>query len=418
MNRHIAQLHQLNLPKWILLIVLIGTLAGTASALFLMSLDWVTHYRENNFWLIALLPFGGLLIGLIYHYLGQDVAKGNNLLIEEYDNPQKRIHYKMATLVLIGTLITHLFGGSAGREGTAVQMGGAISDQFTHWFKLNAQERRSIILMGISAGFASVFGTPLAGAVFALEIMLFQHHKKYAILPVLLSGYIAHYVCLWLGATHTHYNIDVVPSISFVNVSWAALAGILFGLCAMLFSFTSHFFSNVFSKIKYAPIRPLIGGVVLAIVFWLIPTQKYMGLGVPVIVASFSEPMQQYDFFLKILFTAFTLSSGFKGGEVTPLFYIGATLGNVLIWFIPLPMGLLAGMGFVAVFAGATHAPLACAIMGMELFGLEAGLYLFVACFFSFLFSGKKGIYRSQKTPFLKNYIYDKMFYFKKGKKI
>ncbi len=414
MNRRIAKLNQLNLPKWILLIVLIGSLAGTASAVFLISLDWVTHYRENNFWLIALLPLGGLLIGLMYHYLGQDVAKGNNLLIEEYDNPQKRIHYKMAPLVLIGTLITHLFGGSAGREGTAVQMGGAISDQFTHWFKLNAQERRSIILMGISAGFASVFGTPLAGAVFALEIMLFQHHKKYAIVPVLLSGYVAHYVCLSWGATHTHYNIDVVPSISFANISWATLAGVLFGLCAMLFSVISHFYSNIFSKIKYAPIRPLIGGAVLAIIFWLTPTQKYMGLGVPVIVASFSEPMQPYDFFLKILFTAFTLSSGFKGGEVTPLFYIGATLGNILISFIPLPMSLMAGMGFVAVFAGATHAPIACAIMGMELFGIKPGIYLIVACSVAFFFSGKNGIYTSQKIPSLKNMLYKKFFNVKK----
>lgn len=414
MHRHIARLHQLNLPKWILLILLIGSLAGTASAVFLISLDWVTHYRENNFWLIALLPLGGLLIGLMYHYLGQDVAKGNNLLIEEYDNPQKRIHYKMAPLVLIGTLITHLFGGSAGREGTAVQMGGAISDQFTHWFKLNPQERRSIILMGISAGFASVFGTPLAGTVFALEIMLFQHHKKYAIIPVLLSGYVAHYICLWWGATHTHYNIDVVPSISFANISWAALAGVLFGLCAMLFSVISHVFSSLFSKIKYAPVRPLLGGALLAIIFWTTPSQKYMGLGVPYIVASFSETMQPYDFLLKILFTAFTLSSGFKGGEVTPLFYIGATLGNVLVWIIPLPMALLAGMGFVAVFAGATNAPLACAIMGMELFGIEPGIYLLVACSIAFLFSGKKGIYTSQKTPFIKSILYDKIFHIKR----
>jgi H+/Cl- antiporter ClcA len=137
---------------------------------------------------------------------------------------------------------------------------------------------------------------------------------------------------------------------------------------------------------------------------------------VPTIVASFSEQMDSYDFFLKIMFTAFTLSAGFKGGEVTPLFFIGATLGNVLIWFIPLPMGLLAGMGFVAVFAGATHAPVACAIMGMELFGHEAGVYLLIACFFSFLFSGKKGIYSSQKTPFIKNYFYNKTFDFLKSK--
>ncbi len=418
MNRHIEQIQQLNLFKWLLLVLVIGTLAGSASAIFLISLDWVTNCREANSWIIFFLPLAGFVIGWVYHQYGKDVVKGNNLLLEEYEQSQKKIPLKMAPLVLFGTLITHLFGGSAGREGTALQMGGAIADQFTQLFKINAQERRTILLMGISAGFASVFGTPLAGAIFALEIVLFQQHRKYSFVPVLLAAYLAHYVCLAWSATHTHYHIDVVPSINITRIFWVALAGVIFGLCAWFFSSSMHFFSSLFSKIKYAPIRPFIAGAVIALIVWQFDVSKYIGLGVPIIVVSFSKQMEGYDFLLKLLFTAFTLSAGFKGGEVTPLFYIGATLGNVLIWFIPLPMGLLAGMGFVAVFAGATHAPLACAIMGMELFGLEAGLYLFVACFFSFLFSGKKGIYRSQKTPFLKNYIYDKLFYFTKGKNI
>jgi H+/Cl- antiporter ClcA len=177
----------------------------------------------------------------------------------------------------------------------------------------------------------------------------------------------------------------------------------------MLFSSAMHFFNSLFSKIKTPPIRPFIAGVVIALIAWQFDVNKYLGLGIPIIKASFSEQMEVYDFLLKILFTAFTLSSGFKGGEVTPLFYIGATLGNVLIWFIPLPMSLLAGLGFVAVFSGATHAPFACTAMGIELFGIEAGMHLFITCFFSFLFSGKKGIYSAQKIPFLKNYLYNKM---------
>lgn len=410
MNRHIAQAKHLNLFKWLWLVLVIGTLAGSASAIFLISLDWVTNYREANSHIIFFLPIAGFFIGWIYHYYGKDVAKGNNLLLEEFEQPLNKIPLKMAPFVLLGTLLTHLFGGSAGREGTAVQMGGSIADQFTHWFKLSPQERRTVLLMGISAGFASVFGTPLAGFIFALEIVLFQQHRKYSFIPVLLVAYLAHYVCLAWGATHTHYNIDVVPSISFYTIIWVILAGIIFGLCAWFFSSTMHFFSYVFSKLKYAPFRPFIAGLIIALVVWHFNLHKYIGLGVPTIVASFSEQMQGYDFLFKILFTAFTLSAGFKGGEVTPLFYIGATLGNVLMWFIPLPMGLLAGMGFAAVFAGATHAPIACTVMGMELFGYEAGLFLLIACFFSFLFSGNKGIYSSQKIPLIKKVFYNKMF--------
>jgi H+/Cl- antiporter ClcA len=409
MKRHIAQIQQLNPIKWLVLILIIGTLAGSASAIFLISLDWVTNYRENNKWIIFFLPIAGYLIGWMYHQFGKEVAKGNNLLLEEIEQAQKKIPLKMAPLVLLGTLATHLFGGSAGREGTAVQMGGAIADQFTHRFKLNAQERRTILLMGISAGFASVFGTPLAGTIFALEIVLFQQHRKYSFIPVLLAAYLAHYVCLAWNATHTHYHIDVVTSINSITFFWLALSGVIFGLCSMLFSSAMHFFNSLFSKIKKPPIRPFIAGVVIALIAWQFDVNKYLGLGIPIIKASFSEQMEVYDFLLKILFTAFTLSSGFKGGEVTPLFYIGATLGNVLIWFIPLPMSLLAGLGFVAVFSGATHAPFACTAMGIELFGIEAGMHLFITCFFSFLFSGKKGIYSAQKIPFLKNYLYNKM---------
>jgi len=162
----------LSISKWIIICALIGILSGSASAFFLVSLEWVTQFRIAHDWIIWLLPIGGLLVGLSYYYFGESVVKGNNLLLEEYENPQKTIPFKMAPLVLLGTLLTHLFGGSAGREGTAVQMGGAIADQFTKFFKLDNSERKILIILGISAGFASVFGTPLAGAIFALEVYI------------------------------------------------------------------------------------------------------------------------------------------------------------------------------------------------------------------------------------------------------
>ena len=407
----------MNLPKtfrlsiqWIVICALIGFISGSASAFFLVSLEWVTQIREHNTWVIWLLPIGGLIIGLLYHYYGASVVKGNNLLLEEYENPQKLIPFKMAPLVLIGTLITHLVGGSAGREGTAVQMGGAIADRFSNWFQLDKIDRKTILILGISAGFASVFGTPLAGALFALEVVYFSKiNYKSVVLSFAVADAAYYTVELW-QVQHTHYSISYLPEINGMNIVWTMGTGILFGLAAMLFSRTTHFWSQLFSKyIHYAPIRPLIGGAVLAIILFYIGTTKYIGLGVPEIVNAFSTPNKSYDFLIKILFTSFTLGAGFKGGEVTPLFFVGATLGSALSVIVPLPIALLAGMGFVAVFSGATHTPIACTVMGIELFGIESGVFIVIACVVAYFTSGAVGIYHSQIVKGPKSYLYNKI---------
>ncbi|MFK7901003.1 MAG: voltage-gated chloride channel family protein [Cyclobacteriaceae bacterium] len=403
------------LGKWLLFSGVIGLLAGSASAFFLVSLEWATAYREANTWIIWLLPIGGLIIGLTYHYWGSDVVKGNNQLLEEFHNPQKVIPLKMAPLVLFGTVITHLFGGSAGREGTAVQMGGAIADQFTKLFKLKADDRKIIIIIGISAGFASIFGTPLAGAVFALEVLLIGRVRYEAILPSFLTAVIADYSCTMWNVSHTHYAIPIIPEMNPINLLWTILAGVCFGIGALLFSNATHFWGKLFkSKINYAPLRPVVGGIILAVIVWAIGTTKYIGLGVPTIVDAFSENLNSYDFLVKILFTSFTLGAGFKGGEVTPLFYVGATLGNALVWFIPLPIALLAGMGFVAVFSGATNTPIACTLMGIELFGAGSAIFIAIACVIAYLFSGHTGIYGSQLIGSPKHKKFEKL----KGKRL
>jgi H+/Cl- antiporter ClcA len=396
--------------KWILICVLIGIFCGSASAFFLIALDWVTQYRESNKWLIWLLPIGGLTIGLGYHYWGQSVVKGNNLLLEEYENPQKTIPLKMAPLVLFGTLLTHLFGGSAGREGTAVQMGGAIADQFTRIFKLDTVNRKTIIILGISAGFASVFGTPLAGALFALEVLFFSKINSKSIPLSFLTAYIAYFTVEFWNVKHTHYNIPIIPEMSFTTLFWILPISVLFGLAAMLFSRSTHFWGHLFSKtISFPPLRPFVGGILLAVAIYFIGTTKYIGLGVPVIVDAFSNANASYDFILKILFTGFTLGAGFKGGEVTPLFFVGATLGSALSLIIPLPIALLAGMGFVAVFSGATHTPIACTVMGMELFGIESGVFIGIACLIAYFSSGSVGIYKTQIVKGPKYHLYQKL---------
>ncbi|PBJ12269.1 voltage-gated chloride channel family protein [Flavobacterium sp. ACN6] len=399
-----------SIPKWILICALIGILSGSASAFFLVSLEWVTKYRMQHEWIIWLLPFGGFLVGLSYYYWGESVVKGNNLLLEEYENPKKVIPFKMAPLVLFGTLITHLFGGSAGREGTAVQMGGAIADQFTKIFNLDNSERKILIILGISAGFASVFGTPLAGAVFALEVLYFSKINFKSIILSFLVAYAAYFTVEFWQVKHTHYSIPVIPDLSINNIIFTLIVGILSGFAALLFSRSTHFWGSLFSKnIKYPPLRPVIGGVVLAIAFAGFGFTKFSGLGVPVIVDSFSNTNQWYDFLLKILFTGFTLGAGFKGGEVTPLFFVGATLGSALSAVIPMPIALLAGIGFVAVFSGATHTPIACTIMGMELFGIAPGIFIAIACTIAYFSSGSVGIYKSQIVKGAKYKLYKKI---------
>lgn len=396
--------------KWVFLAFCVGIPAGTASAIFLASLDWVTNFREDHLWIIALLPLGGLIIGLGYHYWGEEVVKGNNLLIDEYHQPKTTIPFKMAPMVLLGTLITHLFGGSAGREGTAVQMATAISDQFSKILKPDADTRRMLIISGISAGFASVFGTPWAGAVFAIELLINPKINYKVIIASFLAAFVADYTCTFWGIGHTQYSISDIPEVSGWNLFIAAGAGIIFGLAALLFVASNHFWARSFkSLIHYPPIRPLIGGIVIAVSVLLIGNTKYIGLGIPMIQQAFTDHLNSYDFLLKILFTSFTLGAGFKGGEVTPLFYIGAALGNVLIWVFPLPLSLLAGMGFVAVFAGATNTPLACAIMGIELFGIQSAPFIAIACFTAYLFSGASGIYSSQKIGGMKYILYERL---------
>lgn len=395
--------------KWFLICILIGIFSGSASAFFLMALEFVTQIRNNHDWIIWLLPIGGLLVGLSYYYWGESVVKGNNLLLEEYENPKEVIPLRMAPLVLFGTLITHLFGGSAGREGTAVQMGGAIADQFTTLFKLDRTERKTLIILGISAGFASVFGTPLAGAIFALEVLYFSKINFKSVVLSFLVAYAAYFTVELWEIKHTHYNIANVPDVTVINLLYTVLISLLFGLAALLFSRSTHFWSSLFSNIKYPPLRPLIGGIVLALVLIGFGLTKFAGLGVPVIVDSFSNASQWYDFLLKILFTGFTLGAGFKGGEVTPLFFIGATLGSALSLIVPLPIAFLAGLGFVAVFSGATHTPIACTVMGIELFGIQPGLFIAIACTVAYFSSGSVGIYKSQIVRGAKYQLYQKL---------
>jgi H+/Cl- antiporter ClcA len=256
-------------------------------------------------------------------------------------------------------------------------------------------------MAGMSAGFGSVFGIPLAGAVFGLEVVALGAVTYRAVLPCLIASFAADFTTRALGEFPTAY---IVPAHDLQamflgprSLLFAALAGAVFGLAAALFALLTHRISGWCQRtVRYAPLRPLLGGAVLAALVFDTHAFRYIGLGVPTIVEAFAHPLPRYAFAAKILLTALTLGAGFKGGEVTPLFFIGATLGNALASLLPLPTGILAAMGFVAVFAGAAKTPLASSVMAFSLFGPEVGALAAVACLTSYMCSGRMGIYRAQ----------------------
>jgi len=412
-------LEQLKITKqlawWFLILLPVAVTIGLLVAFFLWLLDIVTTTREQHQWLIYLLPIAGVFISWIYTYFGKNVNAGNNLIIEEIHQPDKGVPARMTPLVLGTTILTHLFGGSAGREGTAVQMGGSIAAAFAKLLTLNVDNKRILLMCGIAAGFSAVFGTPVAGTIFALEVLTIGKIKYDALFPCLIASIIAHITCISCGIQHTHYSIDFVSSdtnsFSYFSIDIfllikVAIAGVLFGFASFLFRETAHFIKSKTDKLFTKKwMIPIIGGVLVVGISFLLGTTDYLGLGVTspnkdgisIVSAFHTNGANYFSWFWKLLLTAITLSTGFKGGEVTPLFFIGATLGNTLAILSGSPIDLFAGLGFIAVFAGATNTPIACILMGVELFGGEHVLYYAVACFMAYYFSGHTGIYHAQR---------------------
>lgn len=386
-----------HLVRWVALGGVIGVLAGVSSWALLKTLEWATQTRLDNPWLLFLLPVAGGVVGFGYFRLAGRSIAGNNLLLDEIHTPTEWIPRRMAFLIYGATVVTQLFGGSAGREGTALQMSGSLTDWFSDLIGLDDRDRRVMLIAALSGGFGAMFGVPLAGCVFGLEVQSVGRVRYEALVPAMAASIVGDQVVRALGGTHEHIA-PLTPNVDAALILKVIVAGVAFSLAGALFIELTHAISTVMgAAIKWPPARPVLGGLVI-IAMALLFGRQYLGLSLPLA----SDALAGHDvgfevFLLKLLFTSVTLGTGFQGGEVTPLFAIGATLGAALAHVLGVPVEVLAAVGYVAVFAGAANTPLACTIMGVELFGAGMIVPVAVGCVVSYVLSAHRSIYGSQR---------------------
>jgi H+/Cl- antiporter ClcA len=391
--------HLTTLAQWVGLGASVGVICGAASALFLWLLQHATDFRLQHEQIVWALPVAGLALGWLYERFGAPIKGGSDLIIDTLHDDRPTLPLRMAPMVMVGTVLTHLFGGSAGREGTAVQMGASLADALALRLKLSGPLRRQLIIAGVAGGFGSVFGTPIAGAIFALEFITLGKLEYQALLPALVAAVAGALTTHALGIEHTLYlqatYVELTPR---VIGKWILFAGAVALVTATFIELTHFLKRQGERRVGRLPFRMMIGGAVIVLLWQLLGTGDYLGLGISGIQRSFTDPLPSWAFAAKLLFTAVTLGAGFLGGEVTPLFFVGASLGSVLARLLGLPIELGAGVGLAAVFAAASNTPLALSIMAMELLGASVFPHAVIVCVLAYLFTGHRSIYPAQRV--------------------
>jgi H+/Cl- antiporter ClcA len=385
--------------EWLFLGVLVGVACGIASAAFLLALERATHLRSEHLGLVYTLPVAGLVIGALYDRFGKPIKGGSNLVIDTMHEDSPQLPLRMGPMVFIGTVLTHLFGGSAGREGTAVQMGASLADLVSHRFGVRKETRRQILAAGIAGGFGSVFGTPIAGAVFGLEVVHVGKMEYDALFPALVASVVGDYVTRRLRIAHTVYPSPAPLAVSPLLLGKWVVFALAIALTSIVFVELTHGLKKILERrLPWLPLRMALGGAVVVAMWKLAGTDDYLGLGVPTILRAFSDPhLPSYAFAAKLVFTSVTLSAGFLGGEVTPLFFVGAALGNVLGRGLGLPLDLAAGVGLAALFGAAANTPIALSLMAIELLGANVAPHVVIVSVIAYLMSGHRGIYPAQR---------------------
>lgn len=390
------------LLKWMIFALLSGLIIGAVGTLFYYCMKNATDLRASYPWLIFLLPVGGLLIVGAYRIMHNDKDTGTNLVLSAIHSGEQ-IPLKMAPSIFVATVLTHLFGGSAGREGAALQLGGSIGHTLGRQLRFDEKDQHIMIMCGMSAAFSALFGTPLAAAVFSMEVVSVGIMHYSALVPCVISSLTAHGVALWFHIQPEHFTIGLIPDFSLGTAAQTALLAILCAGVSVLFCVTLHTSEHLYQKYMKNPyLRVAAGGVFVIVLTLMVGSQDYNGAGMQVIERCFENEFVPYAFLLKILFTAVTLGAGYKGGEIVPSFFIGATFGSLVGSLMGLSPALTAAIGMGAVFCGVTNCPITSLFICFELFGFEGMPYFLLSIAISYMLSGYYGLYRSQKIVYSK----------------
>lgn len=394
--------------RWVIFAILSGLIVGGIGTLFYFGMYLVTLTRTKNPWLIFLLPVSGLVIVGCYRLLHDEKDTGTNLVLSAIHSDEE-LPLRMAPLIFLSTLITHLFGGSAGREGAALQLGGSIGNGLGKLFRFDDKDKHIMIMCGMSAAFSALFGTPMAAAVFSMEVVSVGVMYYAALVPCVISSLVASMVARYFGVSQELFLIEKIPSFRFlpaVKISVLAIlcAGVSILFCIMLHS-SDHLYKRFF---KNAYIRIFVGGCLVIALTLLVGDQTYNGAGMNMIEQYMQGQVPPEAFILKMLFTAVTLGAGFKGGEIVPSFFTGAAFGCLFGNILGFSPSLCTAVGMTAVFCGVTNCPITALLISFELFGYDAMPYFLLAVAFSYMLSGYYGLYSSQKIIYSKyktNYI-------------
>ena len=405
-----AWLEKLNHPeyyvktflKWAILSLIVGVVGGLLGAAFHHALHFVTQVRAANPWLIWLLPLGGLLTVAIYRLFGMPKNRGTNEIIDAILQ-KKPVSPMVAPSVFLASALTHLFGGSAGREGAALQIGGSVASKLGKLLHLKDRNRTILVTSGMSAVFAGLFGTPLTACLFSMEFTSVGTMFTPALLPCYLSAFIASRVSAMLGVHAEVYILETAAALNLANNGGATLLAMLVPVVGVTMCYVFHKAEHLAAH--YLPnswVRIALGGAVVTVLTLLVGDQRFNGAGMEMVMKALGGEADWYSFLLKMLFTAVTLAAGFKGGEIVPTFCIGATFGCVAGSLLGLEPGLAAALGLIGLFCCATNSPLASIVLSVEMFG-GANLYLFaLVSVICFVLSGYSGLYASQIIRFEK----------------
>lgn len=389
--------------KWIVFSILSGLIIGTVGSAFYHCVKLVTNLRLETPWLLFLLPLGGLLIVGLYQLFRDENDTGTNLVLSAIHSNEE-IPLRMAPLIFLSTLITHLFGGSAGREGAALQIGGSIGGSLGKLFRFNEKDKHIMIMCGMSAAFTALFGTPMAAAVFSIEVVSVGIMHYSALVPCVISALVSDGVSAYLGVKAESFPLEHLPAFSLKAAVLVALLAILSALVSILFCIVLHQSDYLYKKFfKNRYLRVFVGGVLVILLTLLVGDQTYNGSGISVIeLCMEGGSVASYAFLLKIVFTALTLGAGYKGGEIVPSFFIGGTFGYLFGSLTGLSPTLCTAIGMTSVFCGVTNCPITSLLISFELFGYEGMPFYLLSVALSYMLSGYYGLYLSQKIIYSK----------------